>query len=189
MALNDVQVKIHDLRHPLAAVEYVEFLQQQARRIIERHNGISEMLAFIALTRNPTDGKPLPSIEITMVTTSQFGLTDSGQAKQAFSLLVKRIAQQGAALMICFLSEAWVLNAKTQEDMLLAEQWLKTHDSIDMCPLRQDSVLLQVEHKALNPRHQLWIAPIHTVGEKRTVGEFVNNPNSDNGRFCRLLPD
>jgi len=186
MVLNDVQISPKILRHP---IEYIELLQRQARVIFERQNGISELMALIAVTKDPTNGDPLPQVHITVVTSDQFGLTDSGHDKQTFSLFVKRIAHQGAALMICFLSEAWVLEAKTKEDMLLAKQWLKTHNGIEDCPLRQDSVLIQVEHKALSPCHQMWIAPIHTIEGKRSVGEFINQPNSDDGRFCNLLPD
>lgn len=189
MELNDVQVKPHDLRHPLGVIEFVEFLQKYARGLLERDNGITEMIAFIAITRYLRTGVPLPDVSLAVVTTTQLGLGDSGRDKQIFSELVKRIARQGEALMTCFLSEAWTLDARTEEDVLLAKQWVQTHDGIEDCPLRQDSMMIQVEHKALSPRHQIWVAPINTVDGKRSVGEFTNTPNPDGGRFCNLLPD
>jgi hypothetical protein len=189
MPLNDVQVNTHDLRHPLGAIEYVEYLQENTRKILKQHNGIDEMVAFIAITKDPITGVAYPHISLTVVTDSMLGLTDSGQDKQRFSNLLKQLALKSEALMICIISEAWVIKAETEADMLLARQWLVTHDSIEDCPLRQDSVTIQVEHKALDPRHQIWVAPIHTVEGKRIVGEFSNQPGSDNGRFCNLLPD
>lgn len=189
MELNDVQVNPYDLRHPLGAIKYVEFLQQQAKGLLERQNGITEMIAFVAITKNPMTGIQLPHVSLTIVTTEQLGLSDSGQDKQIFSHIVKQVAHKGEALMICFLSEAWTIDAKTEEDFLLAKHWVETHDGIEDCPLRQDSIMIQVEHKALSPRHQMWVAPIHEVEGRRTVGEFTNKPNSPDGRFCSLLPD
>lgn len=179
----------HDLRHPLGAVEYVEYLQMRTREMLQQQNGIDEMIAFIAITRNPMTGVAYPRVSLTVVTTKMFGLTDSGQDKQMFSGLIKQLAQKSEALMICIISEAWTIRAETEADALLAQHWVDTHDGIEDCPLRQDSVIIQVEHKALSPRHQIWAAPIHMVGEKRSVGEFQNQPNSDDGRFCNLLPD
>lgn len=189
MESNDVKVDTHDLRHPLGAMEYVEFLQQQARALLEGSNGLSEMIAFIAVTRHPVTGVRFPQVSLMILTTDQLRLSDSGTDKQIFATIVRQVAHKGEALMICFLSEAWTIEAKTEEDSLLARQWTETHDGIEDCPLRQDSMLIQVEHKALEPRHQMWVAPILTVDGKRTVGEFTNKPNSSNGRFCSLLPD
>lgn len=189
MPLNDVQIDTHDLRHPLGAIKYIEYLQMKTREMLERQNGINEMMAFIAITKNPMTGVAYPHVSLTVVTDSMFGLTDSGQDKQMFSGLLKQLALKSEALMICIISEAWTIKAETEADILLAKQWMATHDSIEDFPLRQDSVTIQVEHKALSPRHQIWVAPIHTVEGKRTVGEFSNQPNSDNGRFCSLLPD
>lgn len=189
MPLNDVKVDTHDLRHPLGAVEYVEYLQMKTREMLHHQNGIDEMIAFIAITKNPMTGVAYPHVSLTVVSTNMFGLTDSGPDKQMFSGLIKQLARKSEALMICIISEAWTIKAETEADILLAKQWIDTHDGIEDCPLRQDSVIIQVEHKALSPRHQIWTAPIHTVGEKRAVGAFQNQPNSDDGRFCNLLPD
>lgn len=189
MPLNDVQVDPNDLRHPLGALAYIEYLQVKTKELLQKSNGLAEMIAFVAITKDPMTGLAYPHVSLTIVTSDMFGLTDSGRDKQMFSSLIKQLALKSEALMICIVSEAWTIQANTEEDVILAKHWMSTHDSIEDCPLRQDSVIIQVENKALSPRHQIWIAPITTVEEKRTVGEFCSQPNSDNGRFCNLLPD
>jgi hypothetical protein len=187
--LNDVQIDPRDLRHPLGAFHYVENLQEQSRELVRKFKGIPEMVAFIAITRDPGTGMDLNRVGLTILSTDMFGLDDSGREKRVFSDIIKDFSQKSQAILICLMSEAWTIKATNPEDIALAEDWMRTHDDLSECPLRQDSVIIQSEHKGMDPRNQLRIAPITLVGDVRTVGEFhiESSPLSD-ARFANLLP-
>ena len=189
MELNDVKVPdTKDIRHPLGALKYIEYLQGMSKDAVKRLKGIPDMVSFISLTKDPQTGLDLPKVSTTVLSPDRFGLGDSGRDKRIFSNIIKELAYRGQAIMICVLSEAWTLSARTEEEVPLVQEWLDSGD-ISECPLRQESVLLQIEHKGLSPRNQIWTAPITIIGETRTVGEFSKDPRSHTGRFANLLPD
>jgi hypothetical protein len=187
--LNDVQIDPRDLRHPLGALHYVENLQAKSRELVRQFKGLPEMVAFIAITKNPGTGKDLDRVGLTLLSTDMFGLDDSGSEKRMFSDIIRDFALKSQAVLICLMSEAWTIKATNPDDVALAEEWVRTHDDLSECPLRQDSVILQSEHKGMDPRNQLRIAPITLVGDVRTVGEFqVETASLSDARFANLLP-
>jgi hypothetical protein len=188
MKLNDVQVNLGNLSHPLEALNYIEALQAQSKGVVRSLEGISSMVAFLAITKDPNTWAQLQKPVVTMISAEDLGLSDSGPDKQMMAKAIKLIARKLSAVMICLVSEAWTVLAKTPEDQDLLRKWIQEHGDIAECPLRYEVVLIQTEHKAMDPRHQLWSAPITVVNGVRTVGDFVNAPNTSGGRFCNLLP-
>lgn len=74
-----------------------------AKDAVREFNGIPDRVAFIALTRDPITGLDLPGVNLTIITTEELNLTDSGSDKQTFSLIIKEVAHKGNAVMVCFL--------------------------------------------------------------------------------------
>lgn len=137
MQLNDVQVNLKDLRHPLGALNYIEYLQTMARGAVKRFKGLPEMMAFVALTRDLKTGLDLPHVGLSVITSSDVGLGDSGREKRIFSEIVKKIAHRGQAVLICFLSEAWTINSKADVEESVMRYWMAS-DDISECPFRQE---------------------------------------------------
>ena len=78
---------------------------------------------------------------------------------------------------------------QTQEEFLAVDEYMKTHESIEECPHRREVVMIHLEHSRLNPRHQIWSAPIEETADKRTVGKFeLQDSTGMETRFNCLLP-
>jgi hypothetical protein len=178
--------------HQMTALEVIEFLSEKTQEVFKGFGGeLREMVAFVGATRDPISKQTLAEMELCFLgSRSSFGL-GGPDAKEVFSQILRRFAGDANAILLAFISEAWVALPRGEEEVRAYLEYTKTNKSLENFPGRKDVVMLQLEHIHLTPRHQLWFAEITEAEDgSKVLGKFEDQGYMNTtGRFANLIPD